>query len=200
MFYQTGLKFMKRLAVVILLAAIFSLVALYFIYPESIEKIWLWLVGLIGTIIAFFQKTGDWIDEKIKRFSKQKTTEVAVENIFMKIFRYTRSGNRVLGLVYIGGKFIGISSEDSRNPGGEYKLDIQNNKIIVSGTDFLVHLVTCGQGSSNENNIILCADENSSGSGSGLVFNAVFELLSNWSEQEKQAWLKIYEANSLIEP
>jgi len=191
---------MKRLAVVILLAAIFSLVALYFIDPESIEKIWLWLVGLIGAIIAFFQKTGDWIDEKIKRFSKGKTTEVAGENIFMKIFRYTRCGNRVLGLVYIGGKFIGISSENALNPGGEYKLDIQNNKIIVSGTGFLVRMVTREQGSSAENNIILCADENSSGSGSGLVFNAVFELLSNWSEQEKQAWLKIYEANSLIEP
>ena len=191
---------MKRLAVVILLAAIFSLVALYFIYPESIEKIWLWLVGLIGTIIAFFQKTGDWLDQKFKRFAKVQTTEVAAENIFMKIFRYTRSGNRVLGLVYIGGQFIGISSENAGNPGGEYKLDIQNNKIIISGTEYLVQLEACGQSRSNENNIMLCADENSSSSGSGLVFNTVFELLSNWSEQEKQAWLKIYEANSLIEP
>ncbi len=188
---------MKRFVVVILLAVVFSLVALYFISPEIVEKIWLWVVGLLGTIVAFFQRTTQWTGDKIKSLITKQSpiAEVgksAVNLSFMQIYRYSRTGNHSQGLVFVEGQFVGISNENSSNPVGVYQLNIQQNGILlsngISSSSFAISL----NSNPSANDIVFSSDQNSMSNNSIQAFNAIFEQLSHWLEAEKQPTLQIF--------
>ena len=188
---------MKRFIVVILLAVGFSLVTLYLISPEIVEKIWLWVVGFLGIIVAFFQRTSDWTGEKIKSLVKKPTSvdptvKSKVEKGFMQIYRYSRSGNRILGLVFIEGQFVGISSENPTNSIGVYSLDIQQNGIVMSNGISKWSFVPSSNGNLSEKDVIFSSDKNSTSNNSNQVFNTIFEQLSQRLEGDNQPSLQVF--------
>ena len=190
---------MKRLTTVLILAVLFSIIAIYIIYPESIEKLWLWFIRLIGVIITFIQKSGDWIEDQIKRISKKETPENEnVGNVFMQIFRYSRSGNRFFGLVYIGETFVGISNENTTITPAIYELDIRENQIVFFKDDVSAKLVKPLQQGTIANDFVIASDLNTSipKTANEMVYNSVFEMLADWIEQGKKAKLKIYDIES----
>lgn len=187
---------MKRIVVILLLALIFSLVALYFLKPGFVEKIWLWIVGLLGAIIAFFQNAGRWTREQFPNlFGKESATFISDDNskedAEVKIFRYSRSGNRIFGLVYVDKEFVGISNEDATNRLGIYNLDIKDNTIIFSNGSFSSSIIPGGQIDARNNGVLLSFDQNNQSVGNDQTYNGIFEKLSQWLEQEKQPKLLI---------
>ena len=188
---------MKRFVVVILLAIVFSLVALYFINPEIVDKIWLWVVGLLGSIVAFFQGTTQWAGEKIKSLTKKQTAIDAtgkdtVAPGFMQIYRYCRVGNRFQGLVFVEGQFIGISNENLVSSIGVYQINILQNKIVISNSISTSSFVMTGNSNPSENDVVFSVDQNTASNNSVQGFNAIFEKLSHWLETEKQPTLQIF--------
>ena len=188
---------MKRIVVVILLAVVFSLIALYIISPEIVEKIWLWVVGLLGAIVALFQQTSQWTGEKIKGLTKKKiaadsVAKNAVDKGFMQIYRYSRTGNRILGLVFVEGQFIGISSENSSKGIGVYSLNIQQNRIAISDGVSTSSFALPANGNISEKDIVFSADQNTIPNNSIQSYNALFEQLSHMLEGEKQPTLQVF--------
>ena len=188
---------MKRFIVVILFAVGFSLVTLYIISPEIVEKIWLWVVGFLGIIVAFFQRTSDWTGEKIKSLVKKPTSvdpaeKSKVEKGFMQIYRYSRNGNRIMGLVFVEGQFVGISSENPSNSIGVYSLNIQQNGIVMSNGVLSSLIVPSTKGNLSEKEVIFSSDKNSTSNNSNQVFNTIFERLSQGMEGEKQPTLQVF--------
>lgn len=187
---------MKRIVVILLLALVFSLVALYFLKPGFVEKIWLWIVGLLGAIIAFSQNVGRWTREQFPSiFGKESATfisdDISKEDAEMKIFRYCRSGNRIFGLVYVDKEFVGISNENSTNQLGIYNLDIKDNTIIFSNESFSSSITPVGQINATDKGVLLSFDQNNQSVGNDQAYNGIFEKLSQWLEQEKQPKLLI---------
>lgn len=187
---------MKRIVVILLLALVFSLVALYFLKPGFVEKIWLWIVGLLGAIIAFFQNVGKWVRERFPNLTgKESTTLISEDNskedVEMKIFRYSRSGNRIFGLVYIEQEFVGISNENATNRLGVYNLDIKDNTIIFSNESFSSSIIPAGRTNATSNGVLLSFDQNNQAISNDQTYNGIFEKLSHWLEQEKQPKLLI---------
>lgn len=59
---------MKRI-VVYLVVIIITVTVLLFLYnPELLEKVWLWIVGLLGSIVALLQQSWEWIKKKFGSF------------------------------------------------------------------------------------------------------------------------------------
>lgn len=117
----------------------------------------------------------------------------------MKIYRYSRSGNRVGGLVYIGETFVGISNENATISPAIYELNIRENQIVFFKDDFSAKLVKPSQLKAETNNIVIAADLNTSTpeTANELVYNLVFEKLADLTEKEKPAKLEIYDIGSL---
>jgi len=62
---------MKHL-VILLTVAIITLAIMFALYrPDLLEDIWLWIVGLIGPIIAFIQRIVGSIQSYIKQLEKK---------------------------------------------------------------------------------------------------------------------------------
>jgi hypothetical protein len=187
---------MKRIVIVFLFALLISLVVLYLIKPEIVEKIWLWIVGLLGAIIAFLTQSAKWANEKfsglVKKIPSNSSEGKSTGNeVFMQILRYSRLGNKIYGLIYIEGKFSGISNENAENLPGSYKLGIKGNNIIFSNPEFVSSIVTSGQAGFKEGDITLVSDKNGAGINDELAFNHLFEKLSTWLELERQPLLQI---------
>ncbi|NOU16845.1 MAG: hypothetical protein HOO91_04725 [Bacteroidales bacterium] len=187
---------MKRFFVVLILAVVFALIALYFIKPEIVEKIWLWVVGLLGTIIAFFQRTIKWIGDQIDNLTHKNSNNTSTEKIancdyFMQIVRYSRTGNRILGMVFIDGKFIGISNENAQNSLGIYQLNIKNNTITLSNESSALSLIPLVNNISNEQDILFSADQNAQNTDTNQAYNSIIEQLSAWLENETKPSLQI---------
>ncbi|MEI6140291.1 MAG: hypothetical protein WCP85_13570 [Mariniphaga sp.] len=188
---------MKRFIVVILLAVGFSLIALYMISPEIVEKIWLWVVGFLGIIVAFFQRSFEWTGDKIKTLVKKQTSgdpveKSTIEKEFMQIYRYSRNGNRILGLIFVEGQFIGISNENSSNSIGVYSLNIQQNRIILSNGAFTSSFVISTNGNLSEKDIGFSVDQNRDTNDPRQVYNTIFEQLAHILEGEKQPSLQVF--------
>ena len=188
---------MKRFIVVILLAVGFSLIALYIISPVIVEKIWLWIVGLLGSIVLFFQRASDWTGDKVKALVKKpagvhSVEKSTIEKGFMQIYRYSRNGNRILGLVFVEGQFVGISSENPTINIGVYQLNIQQNGITLSNGVSTGSFMLTGNGNPSEKDIVFSFDQNTASNDSSQRFNAIFEQLSHWLEGEKQPTLQVF--------
>jgi len=187
---------MKRFFIVLILAVIFALIALYVIKPEIVEKIWLWVVGLLGTIIAFFQRSFKWVGDQFDNLTHKKSNNTPTEKIakcdyFMQIVRYSRTGNRILGMVFIDGKFFGISNENAQNGLGTYQLNIKNNTITLSNENSTLSLIPLVNNNSNEQDILFSADQNNQNTDTNQAYNSIIEQLSARLENEMKPSLQI---------
>lgn len=58
--------------IIVLTVAIITLAIMFALYrPDLLEDIWLWIIGLIGPIIAFIQRIIGSIRAYIKQFEKK---------------------------------------------------------------------------------------------------------------------------------
>lgn len=187
---------MKRVIVILLLAMIFSLIALYFLKPGFVEKIWLWIVGLLGAIIAFFQNSGKWARQQFPNlFGKESSAFIpegdSKKDAIMEIVRYSRSGNRIFGLVYIDNEFVGISNENATNRSGIYDLDIKDHTIIFSNESFSSSIIPAGQTDASGKGVFIASDQNNPTISNDQIYNGIVEKLAHWLEMEKQPKLQI---------
>ena len=192
---------MKRIALVLLLAAIFSVIALYFIDPERIEKLWLWFVGLIGVIIAFIQKSGDWIEQQINNIRGNKNdirviTDTTPPVHLAKIVRYTSSGNKTVGLIYVQRKFLGYSEEETLLPPGNYELTIRKNELVAFEGKSSAKISTPDKAMAND--IVIKGNQSNTPGSPELIYNALFEIVAQNIEESKNSILTISYADSLI--
>ncbi len=144
---------MKRFLIIILVA-ISTIIILLLIYrPEIISDIWLWIVGLIGLIVALFQRIGDWIKKNIKDLQKTTVPETPAETpkpdenssvepgeinltdnhqnftgTTITILRYFDDGETTLGLLFVDDTFFCYTLEDTFN-----EVKIQGNTRIPEG-------------------------------------------------------------------
>jgi hypothetical protein len=187
---------MKRFFIVIILAVVFALIALYVIKPEIVEKIWLWVVGLLGTIIAFFQRVFKWVGEQFDNLTKKKSNKTPTEKIakcdyFMQIVRYSRTGNRILGMIFVDNKFTGISNENAQYGLGIYQLNIKNNTITLSNESSTLSLIPLVNNNSNNQDILFSADQNAQNKDTNQAYNSIIEQLSARLENETKPSLEI---------
>lgn len=192
---------MKRIVLILILAAIFSIIAFYFIYPESIQKLWLWIVGLIGVIIAFIQKIGNWIEHYFKKNPENKETIKLITSFsppvqLAKIVRYTISGNKTLGLIYAQGEFLGFSEEETILPPANYELTIRRNQLFAFEGKLNVRISIPEKSIAND--LLITGDKNQTPGSPELIYNALFELVANYIEKNQQAILCITYADSTI--
>lgn len=192
---------MKRMAAILLLAAIFSLIALYFIYPEVIEKLWLWFVGLIGVAIVYIQKTGNWIETKLKNPTIQEE-KIKVKTItdrpaqLAKIIRYSNSENKIQGLLYAYDKFLGFTEEDQGLTPGNYQLTIRKNQLVAFEKNGSARFSTPEKAQAND--IVIIDDQNRTPGSSELIYNALFEMVADKMELDEEVLLFITYADSTI--
>lgn len=57
---------MKRIIVYLVVIFLTVTVLLFLYNPDLLEKAWLWIVGLIGSIVALIQQSWAWIKRKFK--------------------------------------------------------------------------------------------------------------------------------------
>ncbi len=58
--------------IIILIVAIITMAIMFALYrPDLLEDVWLWIVGLIGPIIAFIQRIIGSIQSYIKQLEKK---------------------------------------------------------------------------------------------------------------------------------
>jgi hypothetical protein len=188
---------MKRAVVILILALVFSLIALYFLKPGFVEKIWLWIVGLLGAIIAFFQNSGKWARQQFPNlFGKESAAFIheskSKKDAVMEIVRYSRSGNRIFGLVYIENEFVGISNENATNRLGIYDLDIKDHTITFSNESFSSSILPAGQIDATGKSVFIAVDQNNRAISNDQIYNGIVEKLAHLLEMEKQPKLQIY--------
>ena len=131
---------MKRFFIILFVVIITIIILLLINRPEIINDIWLWIVGLIGVIVALFQRIADWIKKNIKDMQKTTATETPaetpkpVENSSVEpgeitlsenhqnftgttitILRYFDDGETTLGLLFTDDTFFCYTLEDTFN-------------------------------------------------------------------------------------
>lgn len=127
---------MKRILLLLLVAVVtFLLIALYK-NPEILKDIWLWLLGLAGTIIKFgrdlieyiasffkgkdqeevHQPANDHIVEVNPAVDASKTIpSIPLADITVDLLRYSDDGETTVGLLYIDKKFYCYTLEDTHH-------------------------------------------------------------------------------------
>lgn len=132
---------MKRILLLLLVAVVtFLLIALYK-NPEILNDIWLWLVGLAGTIIKFGRDLVEYVasffkgkdtEENKKPATNNSVTEdpfddssnqnvmpivppAAIADITIDLLRYSDDGQTTVGLLYIDKKFYCYTLEDTHH-------------------------------------------------------------------------------------
>lgn len=130
---------MKRIFTLLFIAILAFLVVYFIKKPEVLENIWLWLVGLVGSIIAAGKRLVDYF----KGEDKEKEDQVAKEpdnfiGLTLRLMRYSDDGNTTLGLIYIADSFYCYSLEDTfqlqkvagatRIPAGTYDIDFRKEE------------------------------------------------------------------------
>lgn len=148
---------MKRI-LILLLVAVFTIVILLLVYnPDPIEKIWLWIVGLIGSIVALLQQGWNWIkrqfetiQNKTTRTNTDRKTHPALkdnpdkmvtsnnETPMITLLRVSNDGDSTLGMLYYDEIFCCYTIEDypsendlvCRVPAGIYHIGFSENAAL----------------------------------------------------------------------
>ena len=146
---------MKRILLLLLVAVVtFLLIALYK-NPEILNDIWLWLVGLAGTIIKFGRDFIDYVASFFKgkdkeeddqpaadpsvsddpsKDSTKKITPVPSADITVDLLRYSDDGETTIGLLYIDKKFYCYTLEDTHHDikvPGETRIPAGNYQLTM---------------------------------------------------------------------
>ena len=126
---------MKRF-LIILIVALTTVAVLLLIYnPGLLEDIWLWIVGLIGAIVAFVQEAYKGISAKVKQlFNKTDkengtTAGDSAQTDDLYLLRLHESSGVTLGNLFYRGKFIAFGLEDASQQiqEGNYRLVAAQN-------------------------------------------------------------------------
>ena len=125
---------MKRVFSLILVALV-TFGVIYFIkYPELLEDIWLWLVGLSGSVVALGRRILDFFKEKLGGVKplEKVVAKVAPKPFSLRLARFADDGRETQGILYAQGERIGFTLEASglvdgkqstgRIPAGTYSL------------------------------------------------------------------------------
>lgn len=130
---------MKRIITLLFIAALAFLVVYLVQKPGALEDIWLWLVGLAGSIVAAGKKLIDYFkggDKSDKDNAVQPKDDF--DGLTLRLKRYSDDGQTTLGLVYIGDHFYCYSLEDTfqvhkvagqtRIPAGVYTINFREEE------------------------------------------------------------------------
>lgn len=149
---------MKR-ALILFLVAVITIVILLLIYnPDFIEKIWLWVVGLIGSIVALIQQGWNWIQQQRHAIQNKKAAKIndqqpvmsdaalktdqdlksSDKNLVINLLRLVNDGVSTLGILYFNNQFYCYTIEDycdendtnCRVPPGIYHLGFSDNSSL----------------------------------------------------------------------
>ncbi len=130
---------MKRIITLLFIAALAFLVVYLVQKPGALEDIWLWLVGLAGSVVAAGQKLiGFFRGEPKEAKEKDAQPQDDFEGLTIRLMRYADDGKTTLGLVYIGDHFYCYSLEDTfqvqkvagqtRIPAGNYNISFREEE------------------------------------------------------------------------
>ncbi len=138
---------MNRVLTLILVAGITFLIILFAIKPELIESVWLWIIGLSGTIIKAFQLLIDFFKKKFsgdketqdnedpetpaekKPKSRVSDTKGVFKGTSLNLLRYSDDETTTIGLLSVNEKFYCYTLEDTF-----HKVKIDGETRIPAGT------------------------------------------------------------------
>ncbi len=151
---------MNRILLLILIAGLTFLIVLFAVKPELIESIWLWVIGLSGTIVKAFQLLIDFFK---KKFSEEKETPESqnpenntkanvsasisdtsgnFKGTALSLLRYSDDKTTTLGLLFVNEKFYCYTLEDTfhevkikgetRIPAGTYHIQFRKEETDLT--------------------------------------------------------------------
>ncbi|MCU4177094.1 DUF5675 family protein [Carboxylicivirga sp. N1Y90] len=147
---------MQRFLLLIVIAGIVFLLVLFVNRPDLIENIWIWLVGLAGSIVKSFQLIIDFFKDRFgnattdtdqnkngnksntsngRESSKTDATIEAFKGTTITVLRISDDEETTIGLLYIDSSFYCYTLEDTYN-----EVKIKGQTRIPAGTyniDFL---------------------------------------------------------------
>ena len=158
------MKATKHLLFILVVITIALFIALGIRYYDSLQHIWLWLIGFAGAIVELFRRTGSkissyFITDTIPPVSSVQKMETPIKpnlTVFpepvtlpvenkpgekttnIKVLRYNDDGETTLGLLYIDDKFYCYTLEDTFR-----EVKVQGKTRIPAGSytlDFLKQL------------------------------------------------------------
>lgn len=130
---------MKRIITLVFIALLAFLIVYLVQKPEVLENIWMWLVGLAGSIVAAGQKLVAFFKgDKKEDSTTEKQQNDDFEGLTLRLKRYSDDGQTTLGLVYLGEHFYCYSLEDTfqlqkvagqtRIPAGTYTINFREEE------------------------------------------------------------------------
>lgn len=151
---------MNRILLLILVAGITFLIILFAIKPELIESVWLWIIGLSGTIVKAFQLLIDFFKKKFsgekeipeenipeapgdtKPESTVANTTEAFKGTSLNLLRYSDDKATTIGLLSVNEKFYCYTLEDTfhevkvdgetRIPAGTYPIKFRKEETELT--------------------------------------------------------------------
>lgn len=146
---------MKRLYTLLIIAIIAFAVIFFIQRSDVFDEIWLWLIGLSGTIAALFKRLFSFLKDKEDEASPSRDSnvlisakpqkqaeleELAADNfngVTLTVLRYSDDKTTTVGLLYLNGFFYCYTLEDTyrevklaketRIPAGKYTLDFNRH-------------------------------------------------------------------------
>ncbi len=212
---------MKRF-LIILSVALITVVILLFIYnPGLLDKIWLWVVGLAGALVALVQDAYKAVEKKVNQLATKSGEEKPAERrhipAAVSLLRIKQNDGVVAGMIFLEDTFLAFSLEPSENllPEGNYRLvrsqQAQADRAyaaaypwfsghleVQSNSGSLIHMG--GMQQSPAGSIILATDLNPAGfATSGQQRTAVYQKLYTYVQKQLSAGnpvhLAIYNKN-----
>ncbi len=130
---------MKRIFTLVFIALLAFLVVYLVQKPEVLENIWMWLVGLAGSIVAAGQRLVAFFKgNKEEGITTEKQEKDDFEGLTLRLKRYSDDGQTTLGLVFVGEHFFCYSLEDTfqlqkiagetRIPAGTYSISLREEE------------------------------------------------------------------------
>lgn len=130
---------MKRIITLLFIALLVFAVIYFMKNPDALEDVWMWLVGLAGSIVAAGKRLVEFIKGDKKDENKDSPAVADdFEGLTLRLTRYSDDGQTTLGLIYIADSFYCYSLEDTfqiqkisgetRIPAGTYDVSLREEE------------------------------------------------------------------------